>query len=161
MTISLMKTVEMSLGTPNHHAFSSTAHCLKLSISFIIWDLLLTLPTVWTTKSTTELERLRPTSSDSVLGVGTNTTSLLKLKVRVYNCVRSECSQPRWFGHVTGMPKDWRGKSCWLYPRERGPEVDHEPDGVIAYPTLLGSILVWSQQNYEKFLKIMRYFWTS
>ena len=41
----------------------------------LIWDLLSTLRTIWTTKSTNELERLRLTSGDFVLGFGKITTS--------------------------------------------------------------------------------------
>jgi len=73
---------------PIHHAFLSTAHCLKLSKSSLIWDLLSTLPTVWTTKSTNELERLRPISGDSVHGFSNSHHLTIKLKVRVYStCV--------------------------------------------------------------------------
>ena len=43
---------------------------------------------------------------------------------------------------------NWRGKSCWLHPRGSGPKVDQEPGGVTTSPTLLGPVLVWSQQNY-------------
>jgi len=44
--------------------------------------------------------------------------------------------------------KDLRGKSYRLHPKESGPEVDQGPGGVITSPTLLGPVLVWSQQNY-------------
>ena len=51
----------------------------------------------------------------------------------------------RWFCHVTRIPrKDGRGKSCWLHPREIGPEVDQVPSGVVTSPTLLGPVVVWT-----------------
>jgi len=53
--------------------------------------------------------------------------------------------------------KDWLGKSCWLNPRESGPEIVQGLGGVIASPTLLGPVLVWSQQNYLKLLLTVRY----
>ena len=56
--------------------------------------------------------------------------------------------------------KDWRGKSCWPHPRESGPEVVQGPGGVTASPTLLGPVLVQSQQNYLKLLTV-RYFGSS
>ena len=43
--------------------------------------------------------------------------------------------------------KDWWGKPCWLNPWERDPDVVQGLDGVTASPTLLGPVLVWSQQN--------------
>jgi len=39
---------------------------------------------------------------------------------------------------------DWRGKSCWLRPRESGPEVIQGPGGVNTSPAL-----VWRKQKYE------------
>jgi len=39
--------------------------------------------------------------------------------------------------------KDCGGKSCWLLPRERR----HKPGCLITSPTLLGPVMVWSQQN--------------
>jgi len=51
--------------------------------------------------------------------------------------------------------KDRRGKSCWLNLRESGPEVVQGPAGVTTSPTLLGPILVWSQQNYLNLLLTM------
>jgi len=52
------------------------------------------------------------------------------------------------FGHVSrlvpGTIGEW-GTSCWLQPRESGPEVVQGPGGVNASPNLLGPILVWSQ----------------
>jgi len=38
--------------------------------------------------------------------------------------------------------KDWRNKSCWLNPRESGPEVVQGQSGVAASPTLLGPALM-------------------
>jgi len=67
--------------------------------------------------------------------------------------------QLRWFGHATKMPrKNSGGKSCWLHPRESGPEVVQGPGGVTTSPTLLGLVLVWSQQNYLRLLLTVRYF---
>ena len=54
--------------------------------------------------------------------------------------------------------KDWRGKSCWLDPRKCNPEVVQGPGVVTTFPTLLGHVLVWSQQNYLKCLWTVRYF---
>jgi len=48
--------------------------------------------------------------------------------------------------------KKWWGKSCWLHPRESDPDVVQGPGGVITSPTLLGSVLVLSQQKYLKLL---------
>ena len=75
MTINLKKTVVCHSEHPDHHAFSSTVHRLMLLTSSLIWDLLSTLRTIWTMKSTNELERLRLTSGDLVLGFGKITTS--------------------------------------------------------------------------------------
>jgi len=57
--------------------------------------------------------------------------------------------------------KDWRGTSCWLSPRESGPEVVQGPGGVTTSPTLLGPVLVWSQQSYLKSLLTVRHFESS
>jgi len=58
--------------------------------------------------------------------------------------------------------KDWRGKSCWLNPRESDTNVVQGPGGVTTSPTLLGPVLVWSQQNYLKLLLlIVRFFKSS
>ena len=53
--------------------------------------------------------------------------------------------------------KDWWGKCCWLNPRESHPNVVQGPGGVTSSPTLLGPVLVWSQQNYLKLLLIVRF----
>jgi len=47
--------------------------------------------------------------------------------------------------------KDWRGKCCWLHPRESDPE--QGPGGVITSPACLGPVLVWSKQNHLRLLK--------
>jgi len=44
------------------------------------------------------------------------------------------------------------------HPRENGPEVVQGPGGVTTSLTVFGPVLVWSQQNYLKFLLIVRYF---
>jgi len=54
--------------------------------------------------------------------------------------------------------KDWRGKYCWLNPRESGPEDVKGPGGVTTSPTLLGPVLVLSKQNYLKLLLAVTYF---
>ena len=48
--------------------------------------------------------------------------------------------------------KDWRRKSCWLNPRESGPEFVQCQGEVTTSQALLGPVLVWSQQNYLKLL---------
>ena len=50
---------------------------------------------------------------------------------------------------------------CSQYPRESSPEVVHWPGGVTTSPTLLGPVLVWSEQNYLRLLLIVRYFGSS
>jgi len=56
------------------------------------------------------------------------------------------------------LRKDWRGKSCWLHPRESGPEVVQEPGGVTACPILLIPVLVWSQHNCLRSMLAVMYF---
>jgi len=41
------------------------------------------------------------------------------------------------------------------------PEVVHGPCGVTTSPTLLGLVLMWSQQSYQRFLKTVTYFESS
>jgi len=53
--------------------------------------------------------------------------------------------------------EDWWGKSCRLNPRESDAEVVQGLVGVTASPSLLGHVLVWSQQNYLKLLLTARY----
>jgi len=48
--------------------------------------------------------------------------------------------------------EDWWGKPCWLNPWQSDPDVVQGLGGVTASPTLLDSILVWSEQNYLKLL---------
>jgi len=48
-----------------------------------------------------------------------------------------------------------------LHPQESGPKFVQGPGGVTASLTLLGTVLVWSQQNYLIFLLIVRYFESS
>ena len=43
--------------------------------------------------------------------------------------------------------EDWWGKPCWLNRRESEPEVVQGQGGVTASSTLLGPVLVWSQQT--------------
>ena len=42
-------------------------------------------------------------------------------------------------------------------PTEKRPDVVQGLDGVTASPTLLGPVLVWSQQNYLRLLLTVRY----
>ena len=53
--------------------------------------------------------------------------------------------------------KDWRCEFCWLNTRESGPEIVQGLVGVTTSPTLLGPVLLWSQQNYLKLLLTVRY----
>jgi len=57
--------------------------------------------------------------------------------------------------------EDGRGMSCWQHPRESGPELIQGPGGVTTSPTLLGPVLLWSQQNYLRLLLTVRYFESS
>jgi len=54
------------------------------------------------------------------------------------------------------LRKIWRDMSCWLHPRDSGPEVVQGPGGVTTSPTLLGPVLVWSQRNYQRLLLAVR-----
>jgi len=45
-----------------------------------------------------------------------------------------------------------------LHPQESGPEVVQAPGDVTKSPTLLGPVLVWSQQNYLRLQLIVRSF---
>ena len=64
---------------------------------------------------------------------------------------------------VQNVPRkiDQESPGYSLHPRESGPKVVQGPGGVTAPPTLLGPVLVWSQQNYLRFLLIARYFGSS
>jgi len=53
--------------------------------------------------------------------------------------------------------KNWRDKSCWLHRRESSREVQG-PGGVTTSPTLLGSVLVWTEGNFLRLLLIVRNF---
>jgi len=71
----------------------------------------------------------------------------------------SESREPDCDGSVVCLEclrKGWGGKFCWPHSRESGPEVVQGPDGVATFPTLLGPVLVWSQQNYLRFLKTVK-----
>jgi len=72
--------------------------------------------------------------------------------------LRMERSQLRWFGHVTRMSQEILARPVLLAePTECGPEVVQGPGGVTTSPTLLGPALVWSQQNYTRLLKTVKY----
>jgi len=57
--------------------------------------------------------------------------------------------------------KVWRSRSCWLNSQESGPEIFQGLGGMTLSSTLLGPVLVWSQQNYLKLLLTVRYSKTS
>ena len=57
--------------------------------------------------------------------------------------------------------KDRRGESCWLNPRESVSYVAQGPSGVAASLTLLGPVLVWRQQDYQRLLLTVRNFKSS
>ena len=57
--------------------------------------------------------------------------------------------------------KNWRGVSCCLHLRESGSKVDQETGGMIRSRTLLGPVLVWSQENHQNLQKTKRYFESS
>jgi len=63
--------------------------------------------------------------------------------------------------HPECPTKDWWGKSCWLNPRDSDSKIVQAPGGVTSSPTLLGPVLVWSQQKYLKLLLIVRFFKSS
>jgi len=76
------------------------------------------------------------------------------------NHFSSESRDPSYVGSAMRpecQGKDWRGKSCWLYPRQSGQEFDQGPGGVTTPPTVLGPVLVSSQQDYLRFLLTVRY----
>ena len=66
------------------------------------------------------------------------------------------------FGRMSRMldcpRKYWRGKPCWLHPREIGPKVNQGPGGVITLPTLLGPVLVRREKIYQRLFLTARYF---
>ena len=77
MTINLKKTVVMSLGTSSPPRILINGSPLNVvdKFSYLGSIVLSTLQTIWTMKSTNELERLRLTSGDLVLGFRKITTS--------------------------------------------------------------------------------------
>ena len=77
MTINLNKTVVMSLRTSSPPRILINGSPLNVvdKFSYLGSIVLSTLQTIWTMKSTNELERLRLTSDDFVLGFGKITTS--------------------------------------------------------------------------------------
>ena len=87
----------------------------SLSTNSLVWDLLLsTLPIVWTTN---ELERLSPTSGDSVLGFATITTSQSNLR----SCAARTSSSLTWLAskslHIPGkhlLPATTDGVPPWM-----------------------------------------------
>ena len=68
----------------------------------------------------------------------------------------SESRDPNYRPCVQNVPgKNFSGYS--LHPRESGPKFVQRPGSVTISPTLLGPVLVWSQQNYLILLLIVRY----
>jgi len=62
--------------------------------------------------------------------------------------LRFERSQLHWFGHVSRKSQQGLVRQVlWVKPRESDQEVVQGPGGVITSPTLLGPILVLSQQD--------------
>jgi len=77
--------------------------------------------------------------------------------------LRIERSQLCWFGYVSRMSHkngELIPSGYSLHPLESGPEFVQGPGGVLS-PTLLGPVLVRSQQNYLRLLLIVRYFGSS
>jgi len=46
------------------------------------------------------------------------------------------------------LRKVWLSKFCWLHPRESGLDVVQGLSSMITSPTLRGTVMLWSQQNY-------------
>ena len=63
--------------------------------------------------------------------------------------------------NVSGKNGEVSPSGCSQHPRESRPEFVHWPGGVTTSPTLLGPVLVWSEQNYLRLLLIVRYFGSS
>jgi len=64
-------------------------------------------------------------------------------------------------GHVSNAPGkngELSPSGYSLHPRESGPKFVQGPGGIPTFPTFLGPVLVWNQQNYLRFLLIVRYF---
>jgi len=60
--------------------------------------------------------------------------------------------------HVPGKNGELSPSGYSLHPLESGPEFVQGPGGVTTSPTLLGPVMVWSQQNYLKLLLIVKHF---
>jgi len=79
----------------------------------------------------------------------------------------SHFSDPRDHTYVSSATcQNAPGKNCELSPsgyslHPSGPKFVQGPGGVTTSPTLLGPVLVWSQQNYSRLLLIVRYFGSS
>ena len=60
----------------------------------------------------------------------------------------SELRDPSYIGSAVCSEcptREWRDKSCWLKPRKSGSEIIQDLVWVTTSPTLLGLVLVWSQ----------------
>jgi len=84
-------------------------------------------------------------------------------RVRIYVILKTlnvelllwiERTQLDGFGHLSKMPrKDWRSKSCWLRTHGKvAKRLPKGPGGMVMSPTLLGPVMVLSQQNYLRLL---------
>ena len=64
----------------------------------------------------------------------------------------------KWGGRAPLAPR-WRRPGFRLQstPTGSGPKFVQRPDGVTTSPTPLGTVLVWSQKNYLRFLLIVRF----
>jgi len=94
------------------------------------------------------------------------------LRDRVRNCeirkalnvdplLRIERSQLPWFGHcLQNDPQKISEANPAGYTHGKA-EFVQGPGGVTTSPTLLGHVLVWSQQNYLRLLLTVRYFESS
>jgi len=70
-------------------------------------------------------------------------SSEIRKTLNVNPLFRIQRSQLRWCGQVTRMTKkDWQCESCWLHPRQSGPEVVQGPIGVIEVQSWTGPALV-------------------
>jgi len=62
--------------------------------------------------------------------------------------LRKERSQLRWFGHVARMSQERLARHVLLATATgKRPQIEEGPGGVSTTPTLLGPVLVWSQQK--------------
>jgi len=74
----------------------------------------------------------------------------IRKAMNVEPLLRIERSQLRWFDHVTRMSNERFGGSsvAGCTHRKGAADVVKGPDGMNTYPSLLGPVFRWSQQNY-------------